>query len=70
MVTFALADLVLSAALTAVTITVVGDGNLLGARYNPPLIVPIMELPPGTPFTLQATAVFEEFATVAVNCLV
>jgi len=70
MVTFALADLVLSAALIAVTVTVAGDGSLLGARYVPPLIVPTVELPPETPFTLQVTAVFEEFVTVAVNCLV
>ena len=69
-VTFALADLVLSAALIAVTVTVAGDGSRLGARYVPPLIVPTVALPPETPFTLQVTAVFEEFVTVAVNCRV
>ena len=65
--TFALADLVVSAALIAVMVTVAGEGILLGARYNPPLIVPTMELPPETPFTVQVTAVFEEFVTVAVK---
>ena len=69
-VTFALADFVVSAALVAVTVTVAGDGSRLGARYVPPLIVPTVELPPETPFTLQVTAAFEEFVTVAVNCLV
>jgi hypothetical protein len=33
-------------------------------------IVPTVAFPPGTPFTLQMTAVFEVPATVAVNCCV
>jgi len=71
MVTAALADFVLSAALVAVTVTLDGDGSLLGARYKPPLLtVPSVELPPEMPFTFQVTAVFEVFVTVAVNCLV
>jgi hypothetical protein len=31
-------------------------------------MVPTVELPPATPFTLQLTAVFEVPVTVAVNC--
>jgi len=69
MVTAALADFVLSAALVAVTVTLDGDGSLTGARYKPPLTVPAVELPPAMPFTLQVTAWFELFVTVAVNCL-
>lgn len=33
-------------------------------------IVPAVAFPPGTPFTLQVTAVFEVPVTVAVNCCV
>lgn len=33
-------------------------------------MVPTAEFPPGTPFTLQVTAVFDEPVTVAVNCCV
>jgi len=58
-----------SAALTAARVTVFGLGTLAGALYNPDaLIVPVLELPPVTPFTLQATPVFELPLTVAVNC--
>jgi hypothetical protein len=32
--------------------------------------VPTVEFPPATPFTVQVTAVFAAFFTVAVNCLV
>jgi hypothetical protein len=31
-------------------------------------MVPANELPPAMPFTLQVTAVFEVFVTLAVNC--
>jgi len=33
-------------------------------------MVPAVELPPGTPFTLQVTAVFDVPVTAAVNCCV
>lgn len=64
-----------SAWLTAVTVTVGGDGSAPGAAYaavSPPLdvIVPTAELPPATPFTSQVTPVFELPVTVASNCCV
>jgi hypothetical protein len=70
-VTLALADLVVSATETVVTVTVAGDGTDGGALYRPlVLIVPTVEFPPVTPFTFHITAVFDVFDTVAVNCFV
>lgn len=63
-----LADLVESAWLVAVTCAVVGIGRSVGAVYIPvEVIVPSVAFPPGTPFTLQLTAVSLVFVTVAVN---
>ena len=57
-----------SATDTAVIITVVGDGTEAGAVYIPVLeTVPTVEFPPATPFTCHVTAMFDVFATVAVN---
>ncbi len=71
MVTGALADLVLSALLVAVTVTFEVDGTFVGALYSPlVLMVPIVEFPPVTPFTFQVTEVFVVLVTVAVNCFV
>lgn len=67
-VTVTLADFVGSAWLVAVTCTVTGFGKSAGAVYNPPgLMVPTVEFPPETPFTLQFTAVSFVFFTLAVN---
>jgi hypothetical protein len=66
--TFAVADFVASAWLVAVTCTVAGDGRSAGAVYMPTgVIVPRVELPPGTPFTPQLTAVSVVLVTVAVK---
>lgn len=60
-----------SAADTAVTVTVDGEGTVAGAVYIPePEIVPTVVLPPATPFTCHVTAVFDEFVTVAENACV
>src|ERR1700733_4758529 len=70
MVTAALADLLESALLTALTVTVSGSTARFGALYRPlALTVPRVALPPWTLFTNQVTAVLVVFATVAVNCL-
>ena len=62
MVTAALADLVGSATLTAVTVTVDGDGSDEGALYVPRLLmVPTVEFPPVTPLTFQVTDLFVAF---------
>jgi hypothetical protein len=62
------ADFVGSCTATAVTVTAAGDGTVAGAMYTPAAeIVPMVELPPGTPFTCQVTDVFDALATVAVN---
>lgn len=71
-VTLALPDLEVSSALVAATVTVAGDGGADGAVYvavaEPVLaIVPIVELPPAIPFTLQVTLVFVVPETLAVN---
>jgi len=59
-------DLVASAWLVAVTCTVAGDGKSAGAVYTPTgVIVPSVALPPGTPPTLQLTAMSVVFVTVA-----
>lgn len=65
--------MVQSALLTAATVTDVGVelpcSN--GAVYSPDgEIVPVLEVPPLTPFTVQYTLVFVVPATVAVNCCV
>lgn len=55
-----------SAALTAVTVTLAGDGKVIGAAYRPEgEIVPTVALPPAIPFTFQLTLVFEAPTTVA-----
>jgi hypothetical protein len=57
-----------SAALTALTVTVEGDGTLDGAVYRPvEVIVPTVELPPARPFASQVTWVLVEPETFAVN---
>jgi hypothetical protein len=57
-----------SAADTAVTLTVAGEGTVIGAVYRPaPEIVPTVALPPATPLTCQVTAALLEFLTVAEN---
>jgi hypothetical protein len=61
-VTAALADFVVSATLVAVTVTLGGVGTFAGAVYvalaTPfATIVPTVEFPPATPFTLQVTVV-------------
>jgi hypothetical protein len=57
-----------SAALVAVIEMFPGDVRIEGAVYTPPAFtVPIDALPPGTPFTLQVTAVFVVLLTVAEN---
>jgi hypothetical protein len=67
-VTAALADLLASALLTAVTVTDIFE-VAAGAVYIPAeLTVPVLPLPPLTPLTFQVTAVFELPLTVALNC--
>jgi hypothetical protein len=57
--------------LTAVIVTVFGDGIAGGGVYNPVAeIVPKALDPPAVPFTCQVTAVLVLFVTVAVNCAV
>ena len=64
----ALADAVLSAALVAVIVTELGFGIAAGDLYLPvESMVPTVEFPPATPLTVQLTAVFVLFATVAVR---
>lgn len=74
MVTLDEADLEGSATLVAVTLTVAGDGGAAGAVYvaeSEPVVAisPSVGLPPGTPLTLQFTAVegLPEPVTVAVK---
>jgi hypothetical protein len=70
-VTAPLPILVVSCALVAVTVTLVGVGKLLGAVYKPvALTVPSVALPPAVPFTDQVTFVFVLPVTVAVNACV
>jgi hypothetical protein len=55
-----------SAWLTAVTVTLAGDGRVAGAVYNPDAeIVPALALPPETPFTSQVTLAFVLPVTMA-----
>src|SRR5207302_4834143 len=71
MVTLAVSDFALSATEIAFTVTGFGAGTVVGAVKSPvALIVPVVELPPVTLFTCHVTAVFDVFATVAVNCCV
>ena len=66
--TCAVPERAVSAADTAVTVTVAGEGTVVGAAYNPRLeIVPTEIFPPAMPFTCQVTAVLEAFATEAAN---
>src|SRR5258708_32230898 len=61
-------DLVESAWLGAVTGTVGREDRAAGAVYTPAeVIVPSVTFPPGTPLTLQVTAVSVVFVTVATN---
>lgn len=57
-----------SATLVAVTVRVGGEGMFCGAVYSPVFeIVPTMEFPPRTPFTLQFTLELAVPVTVAVK---
>src|SRR5579864_5896260 len=68
MVAVAVADLLASATLVAVTCATVDAGRSAGAVYTPAaLIVPLAAVPPATPLTLQVTLVLLEFVTVATN---
>jgi hypothetical protein len=61
-------DFVESAWLVAMICTVAGDGKSAGAVYTPAdVIVPNAAFPPGTPLTLQMTAVSVVFVTVAMK---
>ena len=64
-VTVAVADLVASATLVARTVTVCCVAMLAGAVYNP-----VLEIVPTLGLTDHVTAVFDVFATIAVNCCV
>jgi hypothetical protein len=67
-VTCAEAVLVESAAETAITVTVAGEGTVIGAVYTPEdEIMPTVALPPATLLTRQLTAVFDDPVTEAVN---
>lgn len=71
-VTLALPDLEVSSALVAATVTVAGEGGADGAVYvavpaPAPAIMPMVELPPAIPFTLQVTAVLVVPDMLAVN---
>ena len=67
-VTVALPDFVVSATLTAVTVTGL-FGIRAGATYMPVLdTVPSGELPPAIPFTFQVTEVLDVPKTEAANC--
>jgi hypothetical protein len=73
-VTLALPDFDASSVLVAVTVTVAGEGGADGAVYvavaapGPVFaMVPIVELLPAIPFTLQATPVLVVPDTLAVN---
>ena len=57
--------------LTAVTVTLAGDGIAVGAVYSPESeIVPVAAIPPATPFTSHVTAAFELPVTLDWNCCV
>jgi hypothetical protein len=66
----AFAVFVASAALAACTTSVAGTGSDCGAVKIPLAeIVPTVELPPGTPATVQITPVFVAFETVGVRLI-
>lgn len=68
-VTEAVADFEASATEVAVTEILAGFGTAEGAVYSPPvLMVPHADPLQPEPETVQVTAVFVVFATVAVNC--
>jgi hypothetical protein len=68
-VTLRLFETVGSATLVALTVTFDEEGATAGALYVPLLeTVPMVELPPVTPLTLQTTEVFELPVTVAEYC--
>jgi hypothetical protein len=70
-VTDVLADLVLSAWLVAVMLTLAGFGTILGAAYKPAgEIVPTASFPPAMPFTPHVTDWLLLPVTAAVNCCV
>ena len=55
----------------AVTVTPAGLGTLAGAVNSPDVeMVPVVEVPPVTPFTCQVTELLLEFCTVAVKACV
>jgi hypothetical protein len=57
-----------AATLVAETVTLEGEGSIRGAAYIPAAeIVPIVGLPPRTPFTVHITLVSVVPATLAVN---
>jgi hypothetical protein len=67
-VTVLLPDAVAPAELTARTFTVLELGTVAGAVYAPDeLIVPVVLLPPATPFTCQVTEVFDDPVTVTLK---
>src|SRR2546425_90078 len=71
MVTAALADLVGSTTLVAVTVTVAGDGTTAGAVSRPVASIhPTTAVPPIVPFTSHVTVWSAVLWTVAVNCAV
>ncbi len=68
-VTLAEPDLVGSATLVALTVTVAGEGTLAGGVYTPLVeIVPHAVPPQPAPLTVQVTAVFEVPVTFPINC--
>jgi hypothetical protein len=69
--TVALPDFVESAVDTAEMVTFGDVGTVAGAVYRPlGEIAPTVAFPPATPFTFQATAALEAFATATLNCWV
>ncbi len=55
--------------LTAVTVTVLGEGMVAGGVYRPEVeIVPVTVAPPVTPLTCHVTAALALLVTVAVSC--
>jgi hypothetical protein len=63
------ADLVGSATLVTVTVTVTVDGTLAGARYTPLFEIVPQDAPvQAEPLSNQVTAAFEFPVTVPVNC--
>ena len=68
MVTTAEADVSVSACGMAVTFTVAGLGTVAGALNTPDVeMVPVLTLPPVTPFTCQVAVVLLVFCIVAVK---